>query len=60
MDAARLMEFLKTEFGICSREEFELAVSQMPGINLGLFTMPLRILITSCIITLNKAWGGIP
>ena len=42
MDAARLMEFLKTEFGICSREEFELAVSQMPGINLGLFTMPFK------------------
>ena len=42
MDAARLMEFLKTEFGICSREEFELAVSQMQGINLGLFTMPFK------------------
>ena len=42
MDAAKLMEYLRTEFGIKDRAEFEVAVSQMQGIDLGIFTMPFK------------------
>lgn len=41
MDAAGLRKYLKTEFGIRNDEEFELAVSRMKGVNLGIFTIPL-------------------
>ena len=41
MDAASLKEYLKREFGIESREEFETAVEEMKGVNLGIFTVPL-------------------
>lgn len=42
MDAAKLMEYLKAEFGIKDRAEFELAVSQMQGIDIGIFTIPFK------------------
>lgn len=42
MDAAKLMEYLRAEFGIRNRDEFEAAVSQMHGIDLGIFTVPFE------------------
>ena len=42
MDAAKMKEILKTEYGICDEAEFNAAVSKSAGINLGIFTMPLR------------------
>lgn len=41
MDAAKMKEILKREYGISNEKEFEAAVSKMTGINLGIFTMPL-------------------
>lgn len=41
MDAARMKEILKKEYGICNEKEFNAAVSKIVGINLGIFTMPL-------------------
>lgn len=41
MDAARMKEILKSEYGIRDEKEFNMAVSKMAGINLGIFTMPL-------------------
>lgn len=41
VDAARLREYLKSEFGIGSQEEFDMAVSKMKGVNLGIFTVPV-------------------
>jgi len=37
----RIMNILKTEYGIESREDFEIAVRDFQGINLGVFTAPL-------------------
>lgn len=42
MNAAKLREILKTEYGIKSEMEFDAAVKKMSGINLGIFTMPLE------------------
>lgn len=42
MDAARMREILKMEYGICSDKEFNAAVSKSAGIDLGIFTMPLE------------------
>lgn len=42
MDAAKLMEYLRAEFGIRDLAEFEVAVSRMKGIDLGIFTMPYK------------------
>lgn len=42
MNAAKLREILKTEYGIKSEMEFDAAVQKMSGINLGIFTMPLE------------------
>ena len=39
MDAAKMKEILKKEFGITSEEEFNDAVEKSAGINIGLFTM---------------------
>ena len=41
MDAAKMREILKMEYGICSDKEFNAAVSESAGVNLGIFTMPL-------------------
>lgn len=41
MNAAKLREILKTEYGIENEIEFDAAVKKMSGINLGVFTMPL-------------------
>ena len=41
MDAAKMKEVLKREYGINNEKEFNMAVSKMGGINLGIFTMPL-------------------
>ncbi len=41
MDAAKMKEILKSEYGIGNEKEFCEAVSKMAGINLGIFTMPL-------------------
>ena len=41
MDAAKMKEILKSEYGISNEKEFNAAVSKMTGINLGIFTMPL-------------------
>lgn len=41
MDAAKMKEILKSEYGISNEKEFDAAVSKMAGINLGIFTVPL-------------------
>ncbi len=41
MDAAKLREVLKTQYGIKDDSEFDAAVEKSSGVNLGLFTMPL-------------------
>lgn len=40
--AARLREILLTEYGISNEKEFNEAVKNSPGINIGLFTTPLK------------------
>ena len=42
VDAVRMKEILKNEYGISNEQEFNAAVSEMSGINLGIFTMPLE------------------
>lgn len=37
----KLKEVLKSEYGINNTEEFEAAVRNFAGINLGIFTQPL-------------------
>lgn len=37
----KLKEVLKSEYGINNTEEFEAAVKDFAGINLGIFTQPL-------------------
>ena len=41
MDAAKMKEILRKQFGITSEEEFNKAVESMVGINLGIFTKPI-------------------
>lgn len=41
LDAAKLKEILKEQYGINNEEEFNTAVEEMPGIDIGLFSMPL-------------------
>lgn len=41
MEAAKLKEILRKEYGINNAEEFDAAVKKSAGINLGIFTMPL-------------------
>lgn len=41
MDAATMMEILKTEYGISSMEELNEAAANFSGIGLGIFTEPL-------------------
>ncbi len=40
MDATKMKEILRREYGICSEEEFDAAVSKSDGIDLGMFTIP--------------------
>lgn len=42
MGAAELRTFLKEEFGIMNDEEFEAAVNASTGIDIGMFTQPLK------------------
>ena len=37
-----MKEILKKEYGILNESDFEKAVNAMPGINLGIFTMPIE------------------
>ena len=41
MDAAKLKEILKTQYGINNEEEFNVAVEKSLGVNIGIFSMPL-------------------
>lgn len=41
MDAETMRGILKREYGINSQEEFDEAFRKSPGIDIGLFTMPL-------------------
>lgn len=43
MNVTVLKELLKTEYGIYSESEFDKAVEEMPGVDLGIFTMPLKM-----------------
>ncbi len=38
--AEKLKEVLKNEYGINGKDEFEVALRNFEGINLGIFTMP--------------------
>lgn len=40
MNVARMMEILKSEYGIRDKAEFDEAVSKSDGVNIGIFTMP--------------------
>lgn len=40
MNAAKLREILKTEYGIKDEKEFEEAVRRSAGINIGIFITP--------------------
>lgn len=42
MGAAELITFLREEFGIMNDEEFEAAVNASTGIDIGMFTQPLK------------------
>lgn len=42
MDVAAMKELLKREYGICSEKEFYRAVSEMKGVDIGIFTMPFK------------------
>lgn len=42
MDAAKMKEILKKEYGITNEEEFKQAVENSAGIDIGLFTMPFE------------------
>lgn len=42
MDATRMREILRLEYGIKSDEEFLRAYDEMVGIDIGLFTSPLE------------------
>lgn len=54
MDAAKMKEILKTEYGICDEAEFNAAVSKSAGINLGIFTTPLTERSVRCEQTNKK------
>lgn len=44
MDAAKLREIIRIEYGIKTEEEFHAAVMKSKGVNLGIFTIPLSLL----------------
>lgn len=41
MDAAKMKEILRREYGIQNENEFNAAVNGFSGINLGIFTVPI-------------------
>lgn len=41
MEAAKLREILRTEYGISNEKEFDAAVKKFDGIDIGIFSMPL-------------------
>ena len=42
MEAADMMKILKQQYNINNEEEFNMAVKKSVGIDIGIFTMPLR------------------
>ena len=42
MDAAKMKEILKKQYGINNEEEFNMAVEKSKGINIGIFSMPFN------------------
>lgn len=42
MNAAKMKEILRNEYGIRNENEFNAAVKGFAGINLGVFTMPIE------------------
>lgn len=50
-----MKEILKTEYGISNEKELNVAVSKSAGINLGIFTMPLKERSVGCEQTNKKA-----
>ena len=42
MDTAGILEILKREYGIGSKEEFETSVSEYAGIDIGIFLTPIK------------------
>jgi hypothetical protein len=47
MNVEKIKEFLRTEYGISSESEFDMAFSELIGIDLGIFTMPFKRSIKS-------------
>lgn len=42
MDAAKLREILRKQYGITNEDEFNEAVKQSSGIDIGIFTTPIE------------------
>ena len=42
MDAAKLREILRKQFGITNEDEFNEAVKRSKGIDIGIFTTPIE------------------
>lgn len=42
MEAEKLKEILKNEYGINDEKEFEAAIKNSSGINIGIFIMPFK------------------
>ena len=42
MDAAKLREILRTQYGITNEDEFNEAVNKSKGIDIGIFTTPIE------------------
>lgn len=42
MDAAKLREILRTQYGITNEDEFNEAVKKSNGIDIGIFTTPIE------------------
>ncbi len=47
MNVEKIKEFLRIEYGISSEREFDIAFSELIGIDLGIFTMPFKRSIKS-------------
>lgn len=54
MDAAKMKEILKAEYGICDKAEFNTAVSKSAGTNFGIFTILLTERSVRCEQTNKK------
>lgn len=42
MEAEKLKEILKNEYGINNEKEFEAAIQSSSGLNIGIFVMPFK------------------